>query len=108
MSFVEFSLLENLVSYLFYYICRNAEDNKEAGPKSLCAQSVLSTLSVLSLRPKEETVEEKRQRKRLLKEYRAERRIERKCNTEAFKEEKKRQSQIDINSRNNIQGNRIL
>lgn len=74
----------------------------------MCAQSVLSTLSVLSLRPKDETVEEKRQRKKLLKEYRAERRIERKCNTEAFKDEKKRQSQIEINSRNNIQGNRIL
>ncbi|KNE87983.1 hypothetical protein PSTG_18623, partial [Puccinia striiformis f. sp. tritici PST-78] len=48
------------------------------GPKSLCAKSVLSTLSVLSLRPKDETPEEKRERKRLLKEYRNERRIERK------------------------------
>lgn len=91
-----------------HFAYRNSEDNKESGPKSLCAQSVLSTLSVLSLRPNDETAEEKRQRKKLLKEYRAERRIERKCNTEAFKEEKKRQSHIEINSRNNIQGNRIL
>lgn len=78
------------------------------GPKSLCAKSVLSTLSVLSIRPKDETPEEKRERKRLLKEYRSERRMERKANTEAFKEEKKRQEKIKINNQNNIQGNRIL
>jgi len=86
----------------------NSGDDKEAGPKSLCAQSVLSTLSVLSLRPKDETPEEKRQRKKLLKEYRLERRVERKSNTQAFKDEKKRQTQVDLNNRNNIQGNRIL
>lgn len=82
--------------------------NGELGPKSLCDQSVLSTLSVLSIRPKDESVEEKRQRKRLLKEYRCERRIERKANQEAFKDEKKRQNQITINNKNNVQGNRIL
>lgn len=86
----------------------NSSDEKGTGPKSLCAQSVLSTLSVLSLRPKDETPEEKRQRKKLLKEYRSERRFERKSNTQAFKDEKKRQTQIDMNNRNNIQGNRIL
>lgn len=37
-----------------------------------------------------------------------ERRIERKINTEAFKEEKKRQEKILLNNRQNIQGNRIL
>lgn len=74
----------------------------------MCDQSVLSTLSVLSIRPKDETVEEKRQRKRLLKEYRTERRFERKGNQEAFKEEKKRQTHISLNKQNNIQGNRIL
>lgn len=74
----------------------------------MCDQSVLSTLSVLSIRPKDETLEEKRQRKRLLKEYRTERRFERKGNQDAFKEEKKRQTQISLNSRNNLQGNRIL
>lgn len=86
---------------------RNAESDR-AGPKSLCGQSVLSAMSVLSIRPKDETNDEKRHRKRLLKEYRAERRIERKANQEAFKDEKIRQTQIDINKRNNIQGNRIL
>lgn len=79
-----------------------------AGPKSLCAKSVLSTLSVLSIRPKDESSEEKKERKRLLKEYRNERRIERKANAEAFKEEKKRQVHIKINNQNNLQGKRIL
>ncbi|XP_075985562.1 LTV1 ribosome biogenesis factor [Anticarsia gemmatalis] len=73
-----------------------------------CAESVLSTLSVLSIRPKDESHEEKKERKRLLKEYRKERRIEKKANKEAFKEEKKRQEKIMLNNRNNVQGNRIL
>ncbi|XP_046973559.1 protein LTV1 homolog [Vanessa cardui] len=72
------------------------------------AETVLSTLSVLSIRPKEETPEEKKERKRLLKEYRKERRIEKKANKEVFKEEKKRQEKIMMNNRNNVQGNRIL
>lgn len=53
-------------------------------------------------------MEEKRQRKKLLREYRTERRFERKGNQEAFKEEKKRQTHISLNNRNNVQGNRIL
>lgn len=93
-------------NYNYHY--RTSDDPNLAGPKSLCAQSVMSTLSVLSLRPKDETMEEKRQRKKMVKEYRAERRIERKSNTQAFKDEQKRQSQININNRNNVQGNRIL
>lgn len=77
------------------------------GPKSLCDGSVISTLSVLSIRPKDETPEEKRERKKLLKEYRAERRIERKANTLAFKEEKKQQERSQQNSRVNA-GVRIV
>ncbi|XP_026728506.1 protein LTV1 homolog [Trichoplusia ni] len=72
------------------------------------AETILSTLSVLSIRPKDESPEEKKERKRLLKEYRKERRIEKKANKEAFKEEKKRQEKIMLNNRNNVQGNRIL
>ncbi|XP_055378208.1 protein LTV1 homolog [Condylostylus longicornis] len=89
---------------------QNDAENKQeiSGSKSLCAKSMLSTLSVLSIRPKDETPEEKRERKRLLKEYRAERRVEKKANAEAFKEEKKKQEQTKINNQNNIQGNRIL
>ncbi|XP_055856403.1 protein LTV1 homolog [Episyrphus balteatus] len=86
----------------------DSDDVPSGGPKSLCAKSVLSTLSVLSIRPKDETAEEKKERKRLLKEYRLERRIERKANTEAFKEEKKRQTHIKINNQNNLQGKRIV
>ncbi|KAL1404680.1 hypothetical protein pipiens_000830, partial [Culex pipiens pipiens] len=81
--------------------------SKPTGPKSLCDGSVISTLSVLSIRPKDETPEEKRERKKLLKEYRAERRIERKANTLAFKEEKKQQEKSQQNSRVNA-GVRIV
>uniref|UniRef100_A0A1B0CG67 Protein LTV1 homolog n=1 Tax=Lutzomyia longipalpis TaxID=7200 RepID=A0A1B0CG67_LUTLO len=62
------------------------------------AESVRSTLSILSLRPKDETKLEKKERKKLLKEYRAERRIERKANMQAFKEEKLRQQRINSNA----------
>lgn len=86
----------------------SGQETSTSGPKSLCAQSVLSTLSVLSIRPKDEKPEEKRERKRLLREYRFERRAERKSNSLAFKEEKKEQEKIKINNRNNLQGNRIV
>ncbi|XP_013200048.2 protein LTV1 homolog [Amyelois transitella] len=84
------------------------DDDGEDDDARTHAESVLSTLSVLSIRPKDESPEEKRERKRLLKEYRKERRIEKKANKEAFKEEKKRQEKIMLNNRNNVQGNRIL
>lgn len=71
------------------------------GPKSLCAQSVISTLSVLSIRPKDETPEERTERKKLLKEYRAERRFEKKANKLAFREEAKKQVKIKMNENNN-------
>ncbi|XP_001361728.3 protein LTV1 homolog [Drosophila pseudoobscura] len=84
------------------------DSNASTGPKSLCAKSVLSTLSVLSIRPKDESAEEKKERKRLLKDYRNERRIEKKANTEAFREEKKRQTHVKINQRSNQQGATIV
>lgn len=80
---------------------------QSGAPKSLCAQSVISTLSVLSLRPKDETPEERNERKKMLKEYRAERRFEKKANTVAFKEEGKKQVKININ-RNNNRGTTIV
>ncbi|EZA57294.1 hypothetical protein DMN91_002414 [Ooceraea biroi] len=85
----------------------DSENNASKGAQSV-AESRKSTLSILSIRPKGETPEERRERKQLLKDYRKERRIERKANTEAFKEEKKRQEKIRLNNRQNIQGNRIL
>uniref|UniRef100_A0A1A9W3Q3 Protein LTV1 homolog n=1 Tax=Glossina brevipalpis TaxID=37001 RepID=A0A1A9W3Q3_9MUSC len=85
-----------------------AGSNSLTGPQSLCDKSVLSTLSVLSIRPKDETPEEKHERKRLLKEYRSERRIERKANAEAFKNERKRQINVKINQQQNQHGTKII
>ncbi|XP_076296798.1 LTV1 ribosome biogenesis factor isoform X2 [Lasioglossum baleicum] len=82
------------------------EIGKARGSQSV-AETMKSTLSILSIRPKDETAYERRERKKALKEYRKERRIERKANTEAFKEEKKRQEKILLNNKQNIQGNRI-
>lgn len=82
--------------------------SSSGGPKSLCAESVLSTLSVLSIRPKDETLEEKKERKKLLKEYRTERRIEKKANKLAFNDERLRQHAINMNNKNNLAGNKII
>lgn len=76
--------------------------------KSVGIQSIISQLSTLSIRPKDESPEERKIRKKLLKEYRKERRIEKKMNTIAFKEEAKHQVKIAINNKNNVQGNKIL
>lgn len=76
--------------------------------KSVGNQSIISQLSSLSFRPKDELPEDRKIRKKLLKEYRKERRIEKKVNTEAFKEEAKRQVKVVMNNRNNVQGNKIL
>ncbi|CAO1439608.1 unnamed protein product [Diamesa serratosioi] len=86
---------------------QHEQEVNKFGARSVCAESVFSTLSVLSIRPKDESAEEKRDRKKLLKEYRGERRIEKKANQTAFKEEKMRQNSIKINAQN-TQGNRIL
>ncbi|XP_035721445.1 protein LTV1 homolog [Vespa mandarinia] len=83
------------------------KDTKSTDTRSV-AETMKSTLSVLSIRPKDESPDERKKRKKALKEYRKERRIERKANKEAFKEEKKRQEKILLNTRQNIQGNRIL
>ncbi|KAJ9573525.1 hypothetical protein L9F63_009089 [Diploptera punctata] len=67
-------------------------------------ESVMSTLSILSIRPKDESPTERSERKKALKEYRKERRMEKKANTMAFKEEKKRQERVILNNKVNIQG----
>lgn len=87
---------------------QNACNEKKYGPKSVGAQSIISTLSTLSVRPKDESPTQRRERKQLLRDYRKERRQEKKLNSEAFKEEKKRQVKIIINNRNNVQGNKIV
>jgi len=69
--------------------------------------SVRSKMSEFSIRPKHETLEEKKARKIGLKQVRKERREEKKANTMAFKSEKTRQDKININIRNNLQGIKI-
>merc|ERR1712106_945044 len=69
--------------------------------------SVRSKISQFSIRPKHETLEEKKARKIGLKGVRKERREEKKANTQAFKSEKNRQDKININIRNNLQGIKI-
>ncbi|KAI4468956.1 low-temperature viability protein ltv1-related [Holotrichia oblita] len=86
----------------------NQQNILNNGPRSVCAESVISTLSTLSIRPKDESSAERKERKKMLREYRRERRLEKKANTHAFKEEAKRQAKIVINNRNNVQGNKIL
>lgn len=46
--------------------------NQENGKKEDCAetQSIISTLSTISIRPKDETPEQRKERKNLIKEYR--------------------------------------
>jgi len=69
--------------------------------------SVRSKISEFSIRPKHETLEEKKTRKQGLKQVRKERREEKKANTLAFKAEKTRQNKININNKNNLQGIKI-
>lgn len=70
-------------------------------------QSIRSRISEISVRPKHETIEEKKARKAAVKNYRKERREEKKANTEAFKTEKNRQEKISMNVKNNLQGIKI-
>lgn len=98
-------LTEKLVSKLNR---ENEIKDLPEGQKSVCAQSVMSALSILSIRPKDETPEEKKERKRLLRDYRQERRIERKANTDAFTREKIKQEKMKANNMVNIQGSKIV
>ncbi|XP_067006115.2 protein LTV1 homolog [Anabrus simplex] len=81
----------------------NYEENKIGR-----AESVISMLSALSVRPKNESREEKKDRKKAIKLYRKERRLERKANTLAFKEEKKRQEKVLLNVKANQQGVKMI
>lgn len=64
--------------------------------------SATSRLSQLSLRPKDETPEERKKRKQEIKAFRKERRMERKANQVAFKQENHRQEQELRNVRQNL------
>lgn len=58
----------------------------------------VSRLTELSIRPRHETLEEKRVRKKELKEYRSARRIEKKANRIAFGEEKVKLHKAEMNA----------
>merc|ERR1711872_313070 len=60
-----------------------------------------------TLRPNDESAEERRARKKAVKEERRERRMERKANTAAFKDEEKRQKKNMDDLKANIQGIKI-
>ncbi|XP_008545505.1 protein LTV1 homolog [Microplitis demolitor] len=65
------------------------------------AETNKSYYSMISIRPKNETREEKKERRKRVKEHRRARRIECKENKNAFKEEKKRQEKILLNNNRN-------
>lgn len=65
------------------------------------SQTLITSMSAISIRPPGETSEERRFRKKALKELRRERRIEKKLNRVAFKGEKKRQEKILMNNKYN-------
>lgn len=60
-----------------------------------------------TLRPEDETGEERRARKKAVKEERRERRMEKKANTTAFKDEEKKQKKTLTELQTNIQGIKI-
>jgi len=70
--------------------------------------TVRSHISELSVRNKHETMDEKKARKAAVKDFRRARREERKANTEAFKEEKRKQEKNVINKLKNVQGRKLV
>jgi len=79
----------------------NAENSPDDG-KAERARSIMT--GATSIRNKDETPQERRERKMGVKEYRKERRLEKKANTAAFKEEKKRIEKVRLNNKANVQG----
>jgi protein LTV1 len=79
----------------------NAENDSDEG-RTERAKSIMS--GATSIRNKNESPQERRNRKMLVKEYRHERRLEKKANTTAFKEEKKRIEKVRLNNKANVQG----
>ncbi|KAK3858881.1 hypothetical protein Pcinc_034959 [Petrolisthes cinctipes] len=77
----------------------SAPNNKD--DNTLDTQTLITSMSAISIRPPGETSEERRCRKKALKELRRERRIEKKLNRSAFKDEKKRQEKIMLNNKYN-------
>ncbi|XP_013791959.1 protein LTV1 homolog, partial [Limulus polyphemus] len=80
-------------------------DDVSNSEQELRVMSVASRNSVAStIRPKNETPEDRKARKCAVKQYQKERRAEKKANKLAFKMEEKRQEQITLNLHQNLQG----
>lgn len=77
---------------------QTAADNEKA---QLDTETLITSMSAISVRPIGETSEERRYRKKALKELRRERRNEKKLNRAAFKDEKRRLEKIHLNNRYN-------
>jgi len=86
----------------------NAASDREHGDDNQSVASRQSLYSLLSLRVKDETPEERRSRRANIKTFRKERRCEKKMNTGAFKSEKKRQEKIALNLNMNLRGVKIV
>lgn len=72
-------------------------------------KSIMSKRSAaFSIRDRNETPEERKERKVAVKELRKERRLEKKANKEAFKEEEIRQAKVIKNLKQNLQGIKII
>lgn len=87
---------------------KKIEETDEKDPNDLdCNESIATTLNALTVRPKNETTAERRERKRLVKEHRNDRRTERKANTIAFKQEHVRQMKMRASNASALKVNKI-
>lgn len=73
------------------------DDLHECAPSHRGPGSIISAISTLSLRPKNESPQDRLIRKKNLKDFRKERRIEKKANKLAFKDEKKKMEREFVN-----------
>ncbi|RWS16900.1 protein LTV1-like protein [Dinothrombium tinctorium] len=73
-----------------------------------CRSLRSSIISEMSVRPKNETPEERKARKEALKEYKRERREEKKANKTAFKLESQRQNKEVLNLRNRLKAVKLV
>jgi len=91
-----------------YEASRRAEGSADEDdfqiPSKTNGRSIVTASGISSVRGKNETPEERHERKQMVKEYRRERRVERKANKDAFKDEKKRQVKVRLNCVSNVQG----
>ncbi|XP_064086277.1 protein LTV1 homolog isoform X2 [Macrobrachium nipponense] len=82
-------------------VLHNNQIGGDSGKAQLDTETLITSMSTISIRPPGETSDERRFRKKALKELRRERRSEKKLNRCTFKDEKKRLEKISMNNRYN-------